>query len=79
MCYLFSNLLLLPVFFSSTSLLGFHLAGNVFHLIPSNFTQICCGFLKKTLWFFPMVFDRNPTHFIPVISEKLKFENLIYV
>ena len=27
----------------------------------------------------PMVFDRNPTHFIPVISEKLKFENLIYV
>ena len=36
-------------FFSSTSLL--------FHLCLCNFTRICFGFLEKTLWFFPMVFD----------------------
>ena len=57
-----------PVFlfiFSSSSL-DFLLARNVFHLFPCNFTRICFVFLKKTLWFFPMLFYGNPTHFIPV-------------
>ena len=57
-----------PVFlfiFSSSSL-HFLLARNFFHLFPCNFTRICFVFLKKTLWFFPMLFYGNPTHFIPV-------------
>ena len=61
-----------PVFlfiFSSSSL-DFLLARNVFHLFPCNFTRICFVFLKKILWFFPMLFYGNPTHFIPV-SELL--------
>ena len=33
--------------------------------LSRNFTQICFGFLPKTLWFFPIVRDANPTHFIP--------------
>ena len=45
--------------------LRFQLARNFFHLFTCNFTRICFGFLKKTLWFFPMVFEGNPTHFIP--------------
>ena len=66
-------------FFSCTSLLSFHLERNVFHLFPCNFRQSYCGFLKKTLSFFLMVFDGNSTLFIPVISEKSKFANLSYV
>ena len=57
-----------PVFlfiFSSSSL-DFLLARNVFHLFSCNFTRICFVFLKKTLWFFPMLFYGNTTHFIPV-------------
>ena len=53
------------LFIFSSSSLHFLLARNVFHLFPCNFTRICFGFLKKTFWFFPMVFDGNPTHFIP--------------
>ena len=56
-----------------------YMAKNVFHLVPCNFRQSYCGFLKKTLSFFLMVFDGNSTLFIPVISEKSKFANLSYV
>ena len=59
---------LLPVFFSSTSLL--------FHLYLCNLTQICFGFLKKTLWFFPMVSDGKPT---PSISEPTSVQRLLYI
>ena len=38
-----------------------------FHLFPCNFTRICIGFLRKSLWFFSMVFDGNPTHFFAAI------------
>ena len=55
-------------FFSSTSLL--------FHLYLCNFTQICFGFLKKTLWFFPMVFGEKPT---PSISEVTSIQRLLYI
>ena len=65
-------------FFLSTSSLRFQLARTVFRLFPCNFAQICFGFVRKTLWFFPMVFGGNPTHFSTVISGKLKFENLSY-
>ena len=37
---------------SSTSLLHFRLARNVFYLFPYNFTQVCFSFIKKTLCFF---------------------------
>ena len=54
------------LFIFPSSLLRFLLARNAFHLFPFNFTRICFDFRKKILWFFPMVFDGNPTHFIPV-------------
>ena len=54
-------------FFSSTSLL--------FHLYLCNFTQICFGFLKKTLWFFPMVFDGKPSP----PSEPTLVQRLLYI
>ena len=38
---------------------------NIFQLFPCNSTRIRFGFLSKILWFFPMVFDGNPTHFVP--------------
>ena len=41
---------------------------NVFHLFPCNLTRICCGFPKEFLWYFPMVFDRIPTYFIPELQ-----------
>ena len=43
--------------------------------IPS-FTQICFGFLKKTLWFFLMVFDGKPT---ASISEPTSVQRLLYI
>ena len=64
--------------FSSTSSLGFQLARTVFRLFPCNFAQICFISVKKTLWFFPMVFGGNPNHFSTVISGKSKFVNLSY-
>ena len=67
-------LLLVPVFLFIYQLC-FQLARNIFHLFLCNFTQICFSFLKKTLWFFLLVFGEDPTHFIPVISEKSKFVN----
>ena len=48
-------------FFSS-----FHPASSDFNLCPCNFKRIIFGFFKKTLLFFSMIFDRNPTSFIPV-------------
>ena len=53
------------LFIFTSSSLHFQLRPNVFHLFPCNFIQMCFGFLKKSLWFFPMVFDGNPTHFNP--------------
>ena len=52
----------------SASSWPFQLAKNVFHLFPCTVTRIFSGFFKKTLWFLPMVFDRNPTHFIPEVA-----------
>ena len=66
-------------FFSSTSSVHIQLARNFFHLFPCSFIQICFGFLKKTLWPFPMITDGNAFNFIPVFSEKSKFVNLRYV
>ena len=62
----YSQAKLLPgiLFIFTSSSLHFQLARNVFHLFLCNFTRICFGFLKKTLWFFPMVSDGNPTYFI---------------
>ena len=55
------------LFIQQSSSLCIKLARNIFHLFPCNFTGICFGFFKKTLWFFTMIFDRNPTHFLPEI------------
>ena len=48
----------------------------LFHLYLYNFTQICFGFLKKTLWLFPMVFYGKPT---PSISEPTSVQGLLYI
>ena len=48
--------------------------GRMFFIYFCIVKQICFGSLKKSFLFFPMVFDGNPTHFIPVICTKYSTE-----
>ena len=58
-------------------LIYFHIISHKF--VPASLRKPCVILVSEKIVFSPMVFDGNPTHFIPVIFEKSKFVNLRYV
>ena len=54
-------------------------AGKECFSVISVFTRICFGFLNKTFRFFPMAFNGNLTHFIPVtkVSGRSRIVNIV--
>ena len=58
-------------------LIYFHIISHKF--VPASLRKPCVILVSEKIVFSPMVFDGNPTHFIPVIFEKSKFVNSSYV